>query len=323
MVDGDLESTAMRLESVREVKAQLAAPGPQAQDAGGAGLAGVALGARPVDGGEYRLAVRVQDREAMRGPLIGRIEAAARGEVDVRYVGRVVKRDAPFFQARRRPLVIGASVSHFAVTAGTLGAFVRTSDGGLHLLSNNHVLADENRGRAGDAILQPGTADGGRDPQDRIASLASFVELAENRANAVDAALARIAEGIDIDAGTLLDAGSLAGGALAPSEATEVEKVGRTTGHTVGRVTAFELDGVEVAYDAFPALRFDDQVEVEGTGPGPFSQGGDSGSLIFSADGLQAVALLFAGGEEGGVDVTYGNPIGAVLEALGGELVTR
>jgi hypothetical protein len=79
---------------------------------------------------------------------------------------------------------------------------------------------------------------------------------------------------------------------------------------------------VEVAYDAFPALRFDDQMEIEGFGAGPFSQGGDSGSLIFSSDTRQAVGLLFAGGEEGGADVTYANPIGAVLDALDARLVT-
>lgn len=309
----------MRLDSIRELKAQLA--GPRAREAEPS-LAGIALGARPVDDGGYRLAVRVQDREAMRGPWIGRIEEAARGEVEVRYVGRIVKRDAPFFQARRRPLLIGASVSHFRVTAGTLGAFVRADGDALHLLSNNHVLADENRGQAGDAILQPGTADGGRDPQDAVATLGPFVELAEGRANTVDAALARIVEGIEVDATTLVEVGALASGILAPSDATEVQKLGRTTGRTSGRVSAFELDGVEVAYDAFPVLRFDDQIEIEGTDAGPFSQGGDSGSLIFSADGRQAVGLLFAGGEEGGADVTYANPIGAALQALGARLET-
>lgn len=310
----------MRLDSVRAIKAEFARPrGARGVETP---ISGIALGAQPVEGGEYRLAVRVQDREAMRGPLIGRIEAAARGEVEVRYVGRVVKRSAPFFQARQRPLLIGVSVSHFEVTAGTLGAFVRADGDDLHLLSNNHVLADENRGSPGDAILQPGTADGGRRPQDEVAALSTFVQLEKSATNIVDAALGRLAGGVDFDAATLLDVGALAPVALPASEASSVEKLGRTTGHTAGRVTAFELDGVEVAYDAFPSLRFDDQIEIEGTGAGPFSQGGDSGSLIFSAGDRRAVALLFAGGEEGGVDVTYANPIGTVLNSLGARLVT-
>lgn len=60
-------------------------------------------------------------------------------------------------------------------------------------------------------------------------------------------------------------------------------------------MTAFELDNVVVDYD-LGNLRFDNQVEIEGTGSGPFSDGGDSGSLIVSAD-KRGVALLFAGGD--------------------------
>jgi hypothetical protein len=65
-------------------------------------------------------------------------------------------------------------------------------------------------------------------------------------------------------------------------------------------------------------LKFDNQVEIEGAGSGPFSQGGDSGSLIVDA-GHRAVALLFAGGDQGGSNgqgLTYANPIRAVLDAL-------
>lgn len=68
----------------------------------------------------------------------------------------------------------------------------------------------------------------------------------------------------------------------------------------------------------FNHLRFDDQIEIEGAGSKSFSDGGDSGSLIFDRQ-LGAVALLFAGGDEGGsndMGLTYGNPIRAVLDAL-------
>ena len=94
-------------------------------------------------------------------------------------------------------------------------------------------------------------------------------------------------------------------------------KVGRTTGVTHGRVTAFELDNLVVEYD-IGDLRFDDQIEIEGTGEKPFSDGGDSGSLIVNS-GREASALLFAGGDVGGSNgkgLTYANPLPAVLEAL-------
>lgn len=88
-------------------------------------------------------------------------------------------------------------------------------------------------------------------------------------------------------------------------------------------MTAFELDNVVVTYD-IGDLRFDDQIEIEGAGSGPFSRGGDSGSLIVDA-GFRAVALLFAGGDSGGTNgkgLTFANPIGAVFAALRVTLLT-
>ena len=82
-------------------------------------------------------------------------------------------------------------------------------------------------------------------------------------------------------------------------------------------MSAFELDNVVVGF-GIGVLKFDSQVEIEGADSGPFSQGGDSGSLIVDA-GHRAVALLFAGSDLGGSNgqgLTYANPIRAVLDAL-------
>ena len=65
-------------------------------------------------------------------------------------------------------------------------------------------------------------------------------------------------------------------------------------------------------------LRFDNQIEIECTGTKAFSDGGDSGSLIFD-EGHLGVGLLFAGGDSGGSNdkgLTYANPLKAVLDAL-------
>ena len=72
-----------------------------------------------------------------------------------------------------RPAPGGCSIGHRDITAGTLGAVLRR-DGKLGLLSNNHVIANSNRGREGDLILQPGPYDDGRLP---IATLRDFVEI--------------------------------------------------------------------------------------------------------------------------------------------------
>jgi hypothetical protein len=232
--------------------------------------------------------------------------------------------DVPWAGAAR-PLLIGASVGHYRITAGTLGAFVVLRKGGqVRVLSNNHVLADEDRGKKGDAILQPGAYDGGHPPQDRIGGLDRAVKLKPRGTNLVDAALSTVDGAVAYDPRTLRGVGTLSGLARAPVTETEaVEKLGRTTGHTRGRVTAFELDNVVVGYDV-GNLRFDDQIEVEAEGAGSFSQGGDSGSLVFTSDEHGAFGLLFAGSDQGGssgTGLTYLNPFATVLSQLKADLL--
>lgn len=308
----------MQLDSCRELKNRLrgrmvapadaAAPSP-------------ALGIAEPRAGRFRLAVRVRESAPV-SDLLAWISEEARGEADVVEVGEVQAR-SPFspdaLRKPLRPLVPGCSVGHPDVTAGTLGAFVEV-DGALCALSNNHVLGNTGRARIGDPALQPGVADGGRRDCDRVGELAAMSELSQARANVVDAAIARIDERAGHDPGRY-PGGPVTGTAAEPGGARAVEKVGRTTGHTRGRITAFEVDGLRVSFPG-GTLVFDDQLEVSGDG-GPFSAGGDSGSLIWTGEGREAVGLLFAGSRYGGPDgtgLTYANPIGAVLEAFGARL---
>jgi hypothetical protein len=193
------------------------------------------------------------------------------------------------------------------------------------MLTNNHVIANENGNSAGDPIVQPGTLDGGAHPADQVGELGRFIRLRPTATNAVDAAVADLLEGIDYDARQIGTLGSLSGlgnvRAL-PPRAT-VYKVGRTTGQTQGRITAFDIDNVRVEYD-LGVLRFDNQIEIEGAGNRAFSDSGDSGSLIVDEQ-RRAIALLFAGGDEGGSNgqgLTYANPIQTVLGALQVDLET-
>jgi hypothetical protein len=327
--DGILEGLAPSLggRGALVVAASRAAPGPPPL------ARTLALGIARARGNDYRLAVRVQRRGLEDTAPLEAIRKRARGEVDVRYVGRIARQprrkkdaepEALWQQGRVRPLLIGASIGHYRITAGTLGAFVVLRKGGqVRVLSNNHVLADEDRGRKGDAVLQPGAYDGGRAAQDRIGSLDRAVKLKPRSANRVDAALSTVDGAVAYDPRTLRGVGTLAGPSRAPLEEVQlVEKIGRTTGHTRGRVTAFELDNVVVAYDT-GNFRFDDQIEVEGTDDA-FSQGGDSGSLVFSADERGAVGLLFAGSDQGGTSgtgLTYVNALPHVLAQLKADIL--
>lgn len=331
----------MQLESVRSLKAEIAeqiirptvraaeetrrlsfratalsmARGPQA---------GVALGIAAGGGrGDYKLAVRTQRHFlADDAAIMAAIRDKSRNEVDFRYIGPITKRQGPavpWQRRRQRPLLIGSSIAHQDVTAGTLGAFA------LHrktqktvILSNNHVLANENAAAIGDLVLQPGPFDGGQKSADAVGRLIDWVPLKLSGANLVDAAISGIDDGIGFDTRTLMGLGALAGlraAGIVPGDV--VAKLGRTTGLTRGKVTAIEVDNVVVNYD-IGTLSFDSQTEIEGADDTGFSSGGDSGSLILDA-GLLGCGLLFAGGDVGGSNgkgLTYANDLASVLSAL-------
>ncbi len=245
---------------------------------------------------------------------------------------------------RWRPLVPpGVSLGHYHISAGTFGCLVRRGND-LFILSNNHVLADVNKGRVGDPILQPGPTDGGT-ADDAIANLEEFVPLdfgtsepecqlaglvaaglnalaallgSQHRlepvkqthgVNRVDAALARPMQP-DMVSPEILHIGVPAGigeAALGMS----VQKSGRTTGHTTGIITQIDAT-VRIDYYGPQAL-FEGQLIAS-----PMSQPGDSGSAVLDMD-RRVVGLLFAGSDA----ATVINPIADVLTALRVEVVTQ
>ncbi len=306
----------MQLDSVRELKAEVKGRlAAQVSATAQAEPTTVALGVLPRPRG-FGLAVRVSSAAALELPPLEAVLDRWSAETDVRVVGpvRVTSAALPLPAAARRrvrPLVPGASVAHPDVTAGTLGAFVHDADGRVLLLSNNPVLADTDRARVGDPVLSPGPADGGRPGVDRVATLTAFEPLVPT-GNLLDLAVAAVDDPALVGGNTVPE-GVLAGVVEEVLDGVEVAKTGRTTGHTTGTVTAVELDGVTVDYGRGQLLSFDDCLEVEGDGRS-FSDGGDSGSVVYALDGLSALGLLFAGstmGGSGGTGLTYCN--GAAL----------
>ena len=199
----------------------------------------------------------------------------------------------------------GVSVGHINITAGTIGCLVER-DEEIFILSNNHVLADENRAAVNDPIVQPGPADGGSSPRDDVAELADYVLLDfSGGTNNVDAAIAELYDPYSITPDIAVIGYPAATNATA-FVGQQVCKHGRTTGYTTGIVVDESFDGL-VTYDQDRAW-FEDQVVVRNAN-NPFSLGGDSGSLIVEEESLEPVALLFAGDGT----MTLANPIDQVL----------
>jgi hypothetical protein len=235
--------------------------------------------------------------------------------VNVVVTGRILATDYNDPTTGQRPAPNGFSIGHYAITAGTIGA--RVTDGThAYILSNNHVLANSNNGRAGDPIYQPGPYDGGT-AADQIGTLADFqpINMSMFATNTMDAAIALV------DAGDVLGTTpTYAYGApgTTPAAATldmAVKKFGRTTGLTHGTVSEVNAT-IEVCYIVFYNLclesaYFNGQI---GIAPGTFSGGGDSGSLIVTDDASNSpVGLLFAGSSTR----TFANPIAPVLARFG------
>ena len=211
-----------------------------------------------------------------------------------------------------RPVPIGVSTGHPAITAGTIGC--RVTDGiDVYALSNNHVYADENKALPGEDVLQPGTYDGGEEPADSIGTLFDFQPIVFSTLanNEIDAAIA-LSSTAELGNATPSDGyGKPKSTPVDAKIGLTVMKYGRTTSQTKGKVYAINAT-VDVSYDTGVA-RFVNQIVIT---PGNFSAPGDSGSLIVVQKGKDArkpVGLLFAGG--GGF--TFANPIDSVLNMLG------
>lgn len=223
---------------------------------------------------------------------------------------------------RHRPAPGGVSIGHVDITAGTLGCVVRDGDT-RYILSNNHVLANSNDANIGDAVIQPGSYDGGSYPNDHIADLSAFVPInfievpsecpianvaaslingvlkimgrrtqikiiKQAEKNLVDAAIATPLQNENVN-NEIMDIGTIKGVESAIL-GMKIQKSGRTTGLTQGEILQVNVS-VNVQYGENRVAQFDDQLIA-----GAMCAGGDSGSAVLD-DNNNIIGLLFAGSE--------------------------
>ncbi len=220
------------------------------------------------------------------------------------------------------------TVSHVHA-AGTLGALVTDKKGKLYGLTNNHVTGDCNHTVKGMYVLSPSPMDArpSGPPPRSIGCHSRFVPLQSGDPQQVvgqelDAAIFEIEDPAlvsSMQGGGRYDTpnklGLLTGG-------RPIKKFGRTTAETFGEVVGKFLRPVPVVYKSSrfsSVVYFRDVVGIKGTDQGEFSQPGDSGSLVVSADGTEALGLLFGGGD----GISLVTPLGAVLNAFEVSLVSK
>lgn len=196
--------------------------------------------------------------------------------------------------------------------SGTLGALI-TDGTNQYILSNNHVLARSNQAVAGEDVSQPGLIDSNCNIATVVADFTGAAPLGSSN---VDAAIAQLRPGQMDSSGAIEDIGVPGNTIAVPTVGMSVAKSGRTTGFTTGTISSINTS-VAVQYQAGCGkgkkftVSFTGQIVI---GPGAFSAGGDSGSLIVTNNASHnPVGLLFAGSST----TTIANPIGLVLTRLG------
>jgi hypothetical protein len=291
--------------TAQAVAAQSGSEGYGFENIVGVGIGERHIGGHPTGEAAVRVYVVVKDTPSALDE-VARVPSAYDGvPTDVVECGELV---AASNRGRFRPASSGVSVGHFEDTAGTLG-FVARRDSDVVVVSNNHVFARENRANQGDAILQPGPADGGAAAQDAIAELGGFERLRfDGEPTPIDAAFAR-ADAAVVDQ-QVQGLGQLDPRPLEPEEALMVRKSGRTTGVTRGHVVDRDFTA-RMRYRTGIVI-LTGQFTVKGIDL-PFSEPGDSGSLVVDEQTRRPVGLVCGGSPR----FTIVTPLTRVLEGLG------
>jgi len=215
---------------------------------------------------------------------------------------------------RIRPVIAGYSIGR-TDESGTAGLIVSTDPQGSnrYILSNNHVLVDNNSSRTS-ATIQPGGADGGSLKKDLVGYMSKYVKLHKKKNNYIDAAISRPLRRSLVKPKYAVY-GNVPGYITSYKVGEKFKKVGRTSGVVTGTVESIHTD-IQVNYGDYGNLgtiNFKNQSIIRGKGP--VSLPGDSGSVWLTKKGNKAAAVNFAGSDNGLLSISY--PIDWFMKVFG------
>lgn len=207
------------------------------------------------------------------------------------------------YRSRVRPLIAGYSIGT-RDASGTAGLIVRgkCKSSSKYILSNNHVLVNENTSRTS-MTLQPGGADNGR-KKDAIGCMNHYVRLKKRGINYIDGATS-LPFSPNLVKPAYAVFGKVNGHVRSYRVGDRFKKVGRTTGLVQGIVDSTHTD-IQVNYGPYGnlgAILFKNQSVIRGRRP--VSLGGDSGSVWLTCKGNRAAAVNFAGSADGKLSISY------------------
>lgn len=208
--------------------------------------------------------------------------------------------------------------------AGTLGALIRLPDGKLYGLSNNHVTGDCNHTEIGMHVMCPSGIDAevGNLPPTAIGKHSRLTPINSGDPGQIgkqelDAAIFEITDENLVTSWQGNMEFDTPAAVVPPSAHLKVKKVGRTTGLTSGKLNGEVQNPVGISYRSTKNSSF---AHYQGlwtvsTASGePFTEPGDSGALVVTADGNAAVGMVLGG--HGGMTLII--PIQKVLDFFNG-----
>jgi hypothetical protein len=296
---------------------------------------GLALRVSKRDGIAHRAAREISEELAKDGSwadirIVENIAVPARADV-------AAVKPSDGFPLGGDPLMLGVSVSHPKSPAGSLGGFVRFTQGGEGIISACHILANSGRGvdisstDKAPMIYHPASADvpGRLTPRNQIARLQNYVTL-DTASVELDVAVAELLPNRTHIGNVIprIQGVRSAGKRITKPPKYEevakfrtVAKVGRMTGYTEGRLSAGFFDDVGLDVPGLGIVYYSRLFEVESTDETkPFAQPGDSGAVIFDVTSRSGFAIVTGGGlwDDDGKSrmLVYSCNLGAALEAM-------